>query len=853
MNRTFHESISQQLRRLLSAHRMVVFYDPPGDFTPFVDSIPRVDGSTGPQVLVKVDDLETHLHRFEGSFFALRAAIEPEFSREKPSPMLVYIPGVARDRMTSVLMEFEKAGHCYEPQMKRLARNALRHRYTDGDIDEMLAPESLNWNDVERLLTVDSGTTSSRLMLALGEGKSEDLLTRWLASVETDPVIEGKGAAAELFKLIQARLGFAQEEGTPLPRARSQTLRFVLVNEFRSDLSVASPPALSMVPVPADAKANPRIRDVARSLRELYPEIYETLAREIESQLCLADLPIDPSALGSIDTFPFEEVRLLGLATTLLEAREFTRALGIIEERGHSFWVDRELGRADQWEACRLMALWGAEIERVQPELASGGDDPSVWVDRYACPSGWYRVDRAQRALESWLTRMREELDETLERALVPLRRRHEELLETMAQGYSRALSKASWSIPAILPQTRIYPEIVEPMTTAGRVAYFWVDAMRFEMGADLADQLTGALDLRLIPAMASLPSITPVGMAALLPGASRSFSVVEHKGRLSARIGDSTLGDCKERLKYLKAVRPDARDIGLGDLLHQSTRTLEKKFKDLHLLIVRSQEIDQLGEMDGGRLARQAMDPVVSDLAQAVRKLSRLGFDHFVITADHGHQFADRKDDDMTLERPGGEGVEQHRRFWSGRGGITPGAALRVTGAELGYDTDLDFVFPKGLAVLWSGGSRVFHHGGTSLQEMVVPVLAFRMQPPAARTTSTVVTLEDCPEVLRNRTFSLRLRRKVDLVNREPILVRLLLLAGDQEVGRVGLAPDTDLDRTTATLTLPVEKPISVAMMLVREELEGKRVERVRVVALDPATGAPLAQSSDIEVKLGM
>ena len=31
-------------------------------------------------------------------------------------------------------MELEKAGECYEPQLKRQARNVLRERYTDGVI-----------------------------------------------------------------------------------------------------------------------------------------------------------------------------------------------------------------------------------------------------------------------------------------------------------------------------------------------------------------------------------------------------------------------------------------------------------------------------------------------------------------------------------------------------------------------------------------------------------------------------------------------------------------------------------------------------------------------------------------------
>ena len=54
-------------------------------------------------------------------------------------------------------MELEKAGECYEPQLKRLARNVLRQRYTDGVIDEMLAPERVTYEDLARAAS-DSGS-----------------------------------------------------------------------------------------------------------------------------------------------------------------------------------------------------------------------------------------------------------------------------------------------------------------------------------------------------------------------------------------------------------------------------------------------------------------------------------------------------------------------------------------------------------------------------------------------------------------------------------------------------------------------------------------------------------------------
>jgi len=79
---------------------------------------------------------------------------------------------------------------------------------------------------------------------------------------------------------------------------------------------------------------------------------------------------------------------------------------------------------------------------------------------------------------------------------------------------------------PVALHQTRIFSEVVAAQPKP--VAYFLVDAMRFEMGAELAERLPKTSEVSVKHALGVLPSITPIGMAALQPGASSSFSVIE-------------------------------------------------------------------------------------------------------------------------------------------------------------------------------------------------------------------------------------------------------------------------------------------------------------------------------------
>jgi hypothetical protein len=198
-------------------------------------------------------------------------------------------------------------------------------------------------------------------------------------------------------------------------------------------------------------------------------------------------------------------------------------------------------------------------------------------------------------------------------------------------------------------------------------------------------------------------------------------------------------------------------------------------------------------------------MEGVIGNVARAIRKLASAGIENFVVTADHGHQFSIRKDDDMKTDNPGGHTVDIHRRCWIGHGGVTPPGTVRVAGAELGYDTNLDFVFPTGLGVFKAGGGLSFHHGSVSLQELVIPVVSLRIPMTGSKIpTDKVVHLRGLPNELTNRTFGVRVSVVGDLFTTERVALRVVLVSGNEQVGQAGMALDGDLDRERRSSRAP-------------------------------------------------
>lgn len=840
-----HDYIAERLAEQLAKRRVVVFYDPREEFRPFISDLPLDDENELPTI--QVGDLEAHFAEYDGSFFELRFRVEPVVSEAQPDPLLLYLPGVERDREESVLMEFEKGGTCYEPQLKRLARHVLRESHTEGQIDDFLAPDSIEYSDIATYLSqAEEAGAPSRLRAIYPDRKGIDIIAEWLVSPEDDERIAAKKAAGELCQLIETRLGLSVDTDADLPEVRSQTHRYLLLGEFRFDLETEPPSSLSQIPTATNADHRRRIRKLMRKLRNSHPDHYQEVAGKVEREFQLSSAQLEAEDLGQIDTFQFEAEVILEHVGDLVAETKYDRAHRVVGMHRESYWVQRDVVRQAQWEAVRLMSKLGRKVERIDNAISTTSRSAEEWFEAYTQEDGWHEADAAHRALEDWVANMDKEPQ--AEQALGKVRHDYEVVLGRMAEGFTGALEKENWSLDSPLPQTQVHQQFVEK--GAGPTAYILADALRYEMGIELSRQLEAAQDIKVRPAVAQLPTVTPVGMGALLPAASKSFALADEDGDLAAEVEGEPLKNLDDRRKMLRDEIPKLVDLRLEDVLQHSTEKLSRKVKDAPVILVRSQEIDALGEQGLSHLARQVMGTVIGNIGRAVRKLADVGVTSFVVTADHGHQFAREKGDDMKIDAPGGDTVELKRRCWVGRGGSTPPGTVRVQGAELGYETDLEFVFPKGGGVFKSGGDLSYHHGGASLQELAVPVLQFRMEEEEERDKQVgpEVELFDMPSKVTNRTFPVKLRVEGDLFVTGSVPLRVVLVQEEEQVGEARMAMEADIDEERGLVLAEQGTEAMVGLILTRDT-----ADQVRIIVQDPQSGSVFAQSDLISVDLSI
>lgn len=840
-----HAYVADQLAQKLKARRVVVWYDDRNEFATFFDELRGAPALEAALLPVTVANLKVQLVEYRGSFFEIRALVEPIVSSTDPPMLVVYVAGVARDdeaRRGSVLMELEKAGIFYEPQLKRLARNVLREHYTDVRIDELLKAE-VTWEELMRSASHTSGEPPSALKSIFHDVTgSAALLASWLVSAARDSAIQSKEASTELRDLIRAHLGLEADPTASLAKVRANTLRYVLVGEFRTDLSAEPPASVEGIPTPKTKAHVEAVRSLARLLRTSFPVIYPALADLVEKEVGLSEAKIAGATLGDIDTFRFEERALLGYCGELIAARKFSEALEIVRKRGSSFWLDWDIGRKAQWEAARRMAELGGLAGTIRAAVGKLSGDANAWIDAYT--QDWHRLDLVQRRLEAWVANLDDDPDE---HPLAIARHAYEETCNSMAEGFVGALVKARWAISGAMHQTRIFGDIVSARPKP--VAYFLVDAMRFEMGVELQERLPRAAEVSLRPAICALPSITPIGMAALQPGAATSFTVAEKAGKFGARIDDSFLPDLAARKKFAAGRIPALADLTLDKLLSLPLSKLKKEIGGAEVIFVRSQEIDHAGETGFTFQARQVMDRVIDNLVRAIGKLAAAGVANSVVTADHGHLFyAGDRDESMRTEAPGGATVDLHRRCWIGRGGATPPGAVRVPAAALGYASDLDLVFPVGGGVFKAGGDLSFHHGGPSLQELLIPVVTIRTTLAKAAKLEAAIVVKGLPYEINNRVFSVTLLLGGDHLFASDLVVRPILVSDGRQVGSVGMAVGVQVD-DAGCVELGRGKTVTIALLL-----KDDAVKSLRIVVQDPSTDVELYRSpNDIAVRLGV
>ena len=733
-------TLETELQREVRRHGIVFWLDRDGHYGRFVERLIE---------LRKAGRLAYDVLAFSGSHLELMLALEPLAAGTEKPLLIMHLPGfLEEDVHATPLLELYRAGKRYKKALATLVAEAAAGRVAPDQVEAFRDRGELTLDGADEWLAAlaadPSGLTAVLTTIAL-PALADDLLGggfvagRFAAKAERPAIWQRLGAAAGVPAAWRQE---AAERRDPRAEDVAFTLAgWTLCVEYVDDLK-RDPvdPALAG----AGRLARPLIdacRELAAHLRDRHPEFYRRTAEEIEARLADEVESARAEDLGMIDTFRFEEEKVLAAALTALAEQQWRAALTWAEARlaGDAFWLRDDPSRQAAWQLVHAAARLGQAIEDAGPAL--GVDDSlDSAVERYVEYGA--RVDTAHRHLEQRRAALLyPQLPdfETLRRRLDALRLLWREWADVWARDWNRLCRHRGFLPEPELQQRTLFEQVVQPLTReAGTTALFMVDALRFEMGEELRRALgqVPATTAELSARLAELPTVTPVGMNALAPIADsgRLKPAMARGGIAGFETGEFRVAtpENRRRAMHARAGGDTCPLLGLENVVSREAKALKRSIARARLVVVHARELDDAGEKGVGPAV---FDHILQRLRAAWRLLREAGVRNFVITADHGFLWLD---DNVKTVQSHGRKIDPKRRHVLAAHGADHAGETRVALADLAYDgAPGHLMFPETTAVFDTGrGRAAFAHGGNSLQERVVPVLTLRHRAPAGSTS---------------------------------------------------------------------------------------------------------------------
>ena len=732
-------ALEADLRSWVRRHGIVVWLDQAGTYSEFVERL---------QALRAAGALPYQVQAFRGSHLALMMALDGVAAGTEKAPLVIHLPGFTEETVRQTpLFELYAAGVRYRKALDTLVTEAASGQVRPDQIDSFRAQPGMTLAGADAwlsaLLDGAEGGIGAQLRAMSPTAVLDDLLTGGIIAGRIGE-LDAEDALWERFAAWIGLPSFWRDATLPPSRPRAGDVAFAAASwalcvEYTDDLKRA--PASDHL---ASAAALPRpvidaCRAVAAHLREHHAGFYQRTADETEALLADEVEQAQAEDLGAIDTFRFEEDKVLKAALAALGRAAYDQAAGWADPRVEptsadtSFWLRDDPARQSAWQLVREAARLGQEIARAGMRIgvdarADGAIEAamSVYAQRGAA------VDQAHRLLEQRRVALLYPLlpeFETLRARLDGMRRAWREWADAWAREFN-ALCTARGFLPGASHQQRtLFDEVVRPLAEEpGTTAYFVVDALRFEMGEELYRQMEGtpATTAALRPRLAELPTVTEVGMNVLAP--------VARNGRLQVSLAGDAGGVQGFQTGEFRVCDPETRKramhdrvggatcpwLTLEEVVSRDTASLKRSVSQARLVVVHSREIDEAGE--------KGIGPAVFDLAlqklrAAWRVLREAGVRRFVFTADHGFLLLD---DDAAAAQAHGRRIDPQRRHVFSPVAADHAGEVRVALADLRYEgTGTSVIFPESTAVFDTGRRAVnFAHGGNSLQERVIPVL---------------------------------------------------------------------------------------------------------------------------------
>lgn len=288
-------------------------------------------------------------------------------------------------------------------------------------------------------------------------------------------------------------------------------------------------------------------------------------------------------------------------------------------------------------------------------------------------------------------------------------------------QNYSNEIVEST----GLARQEDFYKHYVKDYIGNKRIIVIISDAFRYECARELLEKLE--LDEKCEPKMecmlSVLPSVTSVGMASLLPH--QEMNVDEN---MNVTVDGQACGDLSTRDKILKSQNDNNIAVAFDEIYKNRARAKEL-LQGKNIVYVYHNQVDARGDKPASENeVFTACEEAINEIYLLIRQLTGdISAAKFIITADHGFLYKrDKLQEFDKVSYPKELCTYSNKRFLLTTEEISEQG---IMSRMMVYMNRLYVTTPVGADIFKvAGGGQNYVHGGTSLQEMIVPVIELTM-----------------------------------------------------------------------------------------------------------------------------
>lgn len=290
-------------------------------------------------------------------------------------------------------------------------------------------------------------------------------------------------------------------------------------------------------------------------------------------------------------------------------------------------------------------------------------------------------------------------------------------------------------------------------------------DAMRYEVGRQLYTKMMDnpKCSAKLQVMLSVLPSYTRLGMEALLP-----HKTLELTDDFREVVDGKYATDLAVRQAVLQSYESESKCVQFDDVKNLKGQELRDVFTGQSVVYVYHDQIDNTGEHEEDAVF-EACEKAVDEIVKLIQKISTSGNTYrFIVTADHG--FIYKRDKVPASDKIGGMSDSDRlvkRRYIVSKKPVTEQGVCNIgLGYMLGNDDNKIISYSCSMNVFSTPGNAGLNyvHGGSSPQEMLVPVLDIKMDKGAVETRPAQIMLVSLVQKITNLITSL------DFIQSDPV-----------------------------------------------------------------------------------